>query len=405
MGGNLAEVHRLFCLGGNSKCFGSTLLPSHCCAAICGEVGMKTQASSSVSSSSNAPAAPASDIATKIALAMRAMGVVGTPRNYEIYYEIFAGSNPALNAEVGALGNRPRQDDLDRISLKYFIQASNQLFVENVREQIANKVEEVMILFDRERIQLERYGSILSQTSDGLRKRDAVTQEILQRIAGIMSAATDSKVEQGRHLVSAMIDKSTELEEVKTKLEEYKKLADTDPMTQLFNRRAFDKSIARIYDRPGRAASHALLILDIDRFKQINDRYGHPVGDKIIQHVAGVIRTAASPDMTVARTGGEEFAIIVAGMNEPALFDFAEGLRCAVEKLVPLNGQVASKGGAVTISIGGCMAPTAESAEDLYAKADQALYTSKANGRNRTTLHSGIADLGASKNWLIYRRD
>jgi diguanylate cyclase len=336
---------------------------------------------------------------------MRAMGVVGTPRNYEIFYEVFAGSNPELNADLGALGSHPRQEDLDRLSIKYFIQTSNQLFVDNVREQIANKVEEVMILFEKERIQLERYGSILSQSSSGLKKREVVTHEILQRIAGIMSAATDSKIEQGKQLVSHMIDKSAELEEVKSKLEEYKKLADTDPMTQLCNRRAFDKAIAHVFDDPKKVMFSALILADIDRFKQINDRYGHPVGDKIIQHVAGIIRTTAASDMIVARTGGEEFAIIVEGLKESAVTEIAENIRKAVEKLVPVNGHVGSKGGAVTISIGACMASLADSADDLYAKADRALYMSKANGRNQSTQFSALPDLKSSKNWLLYKKD
>ncbi|MBS4071838.1 MAG: GGDEF domain-containing protein, partial [Algoriphagus sp.] len=347
--------------------------------------------------------ASTSDIATKIALAMRAMGVMGTPRNYEIYYEVFAGSNQELNAELGALGSRPRQEDLDRLSIKYFIQTSNQLFVDNVRDQIANKVEEVMILFERERIQLERYGSILSQSSDGLKKREIVTQEILQRISGIMAAATDSKIEQGKQLVTHMIDKSAELEEVKSKLEEYKKLADTDPMTQLCNRRAFDRAIAHLYDDPRKVMYGALILADIDRFKQINDRYGHPVGDKIIQHVASIIRTTASADMVVARTGGEEFAVIVHGMTEGAVTELAETIRKAVERLVPINGHVGSTGGAVTVSIGACMATLADSADDLYAKADRALYMSKANGRNQSTQFSALPELRSSKNWLLYK--
>jgi diguanylate cyclase len=346
-----------------------------------------------------------SDIATKIALAMRAMGVMGTPRNYEIYYEVFAGSNAELNAELGALGSRPRQEELDRLSIKYFIQTTNQLFVDNVRDQIANKVEEVMILFERERIQLERYGSILSQSSNGLKNREIVTQEILQRISGIMASATDSKIEQGKQLVSHMIDKSAELEEVKSKLEEYKKLADTDPMTQLCNRRAFDRAIAIVYDEPKKVLYSALILADIDRFKQINDRYGHPVGDKIIQHVASIIRTTASADMVVARTGGEEFAVIVDGLKESAVTDLAETIRKAVERLVPISGHIGTQGGAVTVSIGACMAAQADSADDLYAKADRALYMSKANGRNQSTQFSALPDLNTSKNWLLYKSE
>lgn len=358
---------------------------------------------SSMTASGSTTAAPPTDIATKIAVAMRAMGVMGMPRNYEIFYEVFTGSNHDLNAELGALGNRPRQEDLDRLSVKYFIQNSNHLFVENVRDQIANKVEEVMILFEKERIQLERYGSILNQTSDGLTKRNMVTQEILQRIAGIMTAATDSKIEQGRTFVASMVDKSAELEEVKGKLEEYKRLADTDAMTQLQNRRAFDKALARLYDDHKRVMFGALVIVDIDRFKQINDRFGHPFGDKIIRHIASVIRAAAGADTLVARTGGEEFALVVEGLNEEAVADLAERVRTAVERLTaPMSGAGC---GPITISLGICMAAHAAGADDLYAKADRALYVSKSNGRNQATRFSSLRDGAPSKGWLLYRRD
>lgn len=360
---------------------------------------------SSTSGQGGAPTGPGSDIATKIALAMRAMGVAGLPRNYEIFYEVFAGTNPDLNAELGTLGNRPRQEDLDRLSIKYFVQASNQLFVEGIRDQIAGKVEEVMVLFEKERVQLERYGSILNQTSDGLRQRNLVTQEILQRISTIMSAATDSKIEQGKQFVTSIADKSAELEEVKTKLEEYKKLADTDPLTQLYNRRAFDKVMACVYDDRKKVMYTSLVIVDIDRFKQINDRFGHPVGDKIIQRVAGIVQSAVPDEVFVARTGGEEFAIIIEETTEEAARGLAETVRTTVEKLAATSNGTGLSSGSITVSAGICMAAHADSADDLYVKADRALYVSKANGRNRCTRFSELPDMKSPKGWRIYSRD
>ena len=85
-------------------------------------------------------------------------------------------------------------------------------------------------------------------------------------------------------------DKSTELENVKSKLEEYKRLADTDPLTHIWNRRAFDRHIAGIYNSRKGVMFNALILADIDRFKEINDRYGHPVGDKIIQIIAEILQ-------------------------------------------------------------------------------------------------------------------
>ena len=85
-------------------------------------------------------------------------------------------------------------------------------------------------------------------------------------------------------------DKSAELENVKSKLEEYKRLADTDPLTHIWNRRAFDRHISRVYNSRKGVMFNALILADIDRFKEINDRYGHPVGDKIIQIIAEILQ-------------------------------------------------------------------------------------------------------------------
>ena len=139
-----------------------------------------------------------------------------------------------------------------------------------------------------------------------------------------MSAATDAPMNRAARSPSSIVDKSAELEKVKVTLEEYKKLADTDPLTQIWNRRAFDQAIARIYDSDKGRMFNALILADIDRFKDVNDRYGHPVGDRILQLVADIIAHHCARGMFVARTGGEEFAIIADGLSEDGISRIAE---------------------------------------------------------------------------------
>nr|WP_295465846.1 GGDEF domain-containing protein [Mesorhizobium sp.] len=343
------------------------------------------------------------DIATKIAMTMRQMGVIGLPRNYEIFYEICTGSNEALCDDVRALGPLPTQDQLDRIGRKYLAGSNGPGVVEDVRDQVATKIEEVMGLLRRERSSLEKYGSILDKTSSGLNNQ--ITQDILLRIVGIMSAATESTLEQGRQIATSIIDKSAELEKVKITLEEYKKLADTDPLTHIWNRRAFDRALAAVYDSDKGRMFNALIIADIDRFKEFNDRHGHPVGDRILQLVAEIIGNNVQPGMFAARTGGEEFAIIAEGMSEEGISKVAEAIRIAVETAPFVSNDTGTNYGPVTISMGICMASEAAGPEDLYIKADRALYASKVSGRNQVTRHSALADGKVRKNWFIYRKD
>ena len=345
------------------------------------------------------------DIATTIALAMQKMGVVGLPRNYEIFYEALTGTNEALSTDFRALGQRPRQEALDKLSVKYFTQNARQNVFDNAHDQVARKVDEIMVLLTRERNSLEKFGVILDQTSGGLSNRHVVTRELLQKIIGIMAAATDSTIEQGRQIFSSIADKSAELEEVKGKLEEYKRLADTDPLTKIWNRRAFDKKISAVYDEERGVIFSALILADIDCFKAFNDRYGHPVGDRILQTVATLLKANTSDDVFVARTGGEEFALIVDGLTEDATVNLAEELRLAIEKARYGGARPGVEYGPITISLGVCMASDATGADDLYAKADRALYASKVAGRNKVTRFSSLAAARPGKNWLLYRND
>ncbi|MGB3503630.1 MAG: GGDEF domain-containing protein [Mesorhizobium sp.] len=345
-----------------------------------------------------------SDTASRIVATMRQMGVVGLPRNYEIFYEICTGSNEALCNDVLALGNRPKQEDLDRISRRYFASNNGASVVDAARDEIATKIEDVMALLRRERSSLEKYGNILGTTSEGL-GRSAMTRDLLVKIVGIMSAATDSTIEQGKQIAASISDKSAELEKVKVSLEEYKRLAETDPLTLIANRRSFDSRLSQLFSSEKSRMFGALILADIDRFKDVNDRFGHPVGDRILQAVARVISANVGEGNFVARAGGEEFAIIAEGLSEDGISRLAESVRIAVEQAAFKNPETGAQYGPVTLSFGICMVAESGSADDLYAKADRALYASKVSGRNQVTRHSSLVNQTERRNWFIYKSD
>jgi len=315
-----------------------------------------------------------------------------------------AGSNEALSIDVVSLSNRPTQSELDAIGRKYFAHNHGQAIVEGAREMIARELEEIAAILRAERTHIEKYGRILDETSVGLSSRNLMSREILQKIAGVLSVATSSTIDHVRQVATSLGDKSAELEIVKLKLEEYKRLADTDPLTHLWNRRAFDKEISGIYNSSAGILFKALILTDIDRFKDINDRYGHPVGDGILQTIAGLLRSSTREDVFVARTGGEEFALVIDGMNEDGVHEVAERLRLLIEQTPYANVETGAEYRSVTVSMGICMASEADSPHDLYVKSDRALYRSKLEGRNRVTRHSKLAER-QGKNWMLYRKD
>ncbi|MFC7407960.1 sensor domain-containing diguanylate cyclase [Hydrogenophaga atypica] len=162
-----------------------------------------------------------------------------------------------------------------------------------------------------------------------------------------------------------------------------RELAASDPLCGLDNRRAFlEKSTALLEHCRRHQQDCAVLMLDIDRFKSINDRYGHAVGDQAIIACANAMRATLRDADVLGRLGGEEFAALLPLAGERATRDTAERLRGAVEAIrIELeNGDTLS----FTISIGTTqLANRATLVEDLMIEADEALYRAKAEGRNR----------------------
>lgn len=165
---------------------------------------------------------------------------------------------------------------------------------------------------------------------------------------------------------------------------------DHDGLTRALSREAFLRSAD---EHLGRATAppqgNALLMLDIDHFKQLNDRYGHAAGDQVLKDFARTIRTLVRPNDLFGRLGGEEFALFLPDTSERDANDIAERLRFCVEKLEVFAGNGAPL--KISVSIGAvhdsCTQPA--SLSELLAYADRAMYQAKRGGRNRVHAHGG----------------
>ncbi|ALO35402.1 diguanylate cyclase [Colwellia sp. MT41] len=163
-------------------------------------------------------------------------------------------------------------------------------------------------------------------------------------------------------------------------------LSQTDGLTQLFNRSHWEQCLLAEHKRWSRSQNpSSLVMIDIDHFKNINDSYGHVVGDKVIRHISGLIRHHVRETDVCGRYGGEEFAILLSDTNLENAFIFAERLRKEVSEAIVTYNDINVK---YTISMG--IAEVDESIEthEVWIEcADAALYRSKETGRNKTSLH------------------
>lgn len=161
-------------------------------------------------------------------------------------------------------------------------------------------------------------------------------------------------------------------------------LALTDELTQIANRRSFVASVQSEIKRCSRQNSPvALLLLDIDHFKRVNDTYGHHAGDEVLRQLAQLIKTTLREYDTFGRIGGEEFGIFLAETKQQTAFEVAERLRQLVANTML---QVENQQLQITLSIGIALADNESSFEQLYADADDALYEAKRSGRNKTVI-------------------
>jgi diguanylate cyclase (GGDEF)-like protein len=276
---------------------------------------------------------------------------------------------PVALAAVATLGYLFGRQQLHSVSTALAIQARRELRrarrVAKELEQIGRGVRRNLT---RHQIRVGKFKERLNtihaeQDSAGWEDLCREADELLQptlRLANQIAEAYDQIRQQSANLMTF-----TELR--------------TDPLTGVCNRRAFDDSLAAqlaLLERYGTPFSAAFI--DIDHFKQVNDKHGHLHGDHILQQVAKLLDEAARETDIVTRYGGEEFVVIMPHTDLAGASIFTERLRALVEEKLP-----------VTISGGVTMALDGDTAQSMIARADAALYDAKAAGRNQVFRHTG----------------
>jgi diguanylate cyclase len=204
--------------------------------------------------------------------------------------------------------------------------------------------------------------------------------------ASIMAAAAAMLV-ANRRLQSDLATAHAEIQEQRRKVDALAAESRTDTLTGLANRRSFDEEFVRRFDQWRRhKVPFSLLLVDIDRFKQINDRHGHPVGDAALKWVASIHAGALRQMDVAARYGGEEFGIILPGTKLSDASNVAERLRATIAAKAFREGEQEFP---VTVSIGVATTLSSDEPAKFLKRTDEALYAAKQNGRDRAFLHNG----------------
>ena len=311
--------------------------------------------------------------------------VPATPENYATWYMYVSGENPELNAAI---------DGLISDDAAFSTEVNTRLYRNHVAEHDVANVDQIRSELNKI---LTEVGSTLTEAGDGARTFEGKLGGIADDVSGkqdlneIRTLLT-TLVEETRKMqttTSAMQhnfeSKSKEIDDLQEQLQLERKRAITDPLTGLYNRFALIDQLTAAAEEVTEKAPLSLVMLDIDHFKKINDTHGHLIGDRVIRFVAQVLEKNTKGKDTAARYGGEEFTVLLPETPTKGARAVAESIRRAVANAQLVRADNKKPLGQITISAGVATYRDEQDVMELISRADQALYRSKNEGRNRVT--------------------
>jgi diguanylate cyclase len=317
---------------------------------------------------------------------MSRQGAALHPVSYAVWYEYVSKNNAALRRAIDE--RLERQGALDEASTQALFSqfvaevdpATAQKLTDGFQRVLAGMAESAAAAGD----QTARFGSSLSRLSAELGDTTfggGVIDQVLQDTQRMQASV--------QTLQQQLSASQQEIELLRDEVRRARHESLVDSLTGLANRRAFDQRLSSCLaaaDADPDAHAPALVMADIDHFKRINDTYGHGFGDQVLCAIAQVLRSTAGEPALAARTGGEEFSLLLPAMSAEEVAALAERVRATVAA-----SRVRRKGAnevleRVTISLGVSRYRRGETTQTFIERADQALYESKKCGRDRVTI-------------------
>ena len=310
-------------------------------------------------------------------------GVPPTPQNYAIWYSYVSADNPALNAEIDRLvtGKQQFTEVVTTQLYRQFLAEHDLQNIEQVRDGLSRVLGDLWSSLGKVGKDTQNFEGALGGFVNNTEKKTDLSE--IRLLLEALVAETRS-MQNATHSMHAHFEsKSKEIEELQEQLKLERRRAITDPLTGLYNRLALiDKLNAAIIEMPD-SQPPSVVMLDIDRFKSVNDNHGHLIGDRVIRFVAQSLQQNIKGKDVAARYGGEEFTLLLPSTGPKGAEAVANSVRNAVAQAQLVRADNKKPLGQITISAGVATYKLGEDLMDLINRADQALYRAKREGRNR----------------------
>ncbi|ATQ43164.1 GGDEF domain-containing protein [Caulobacter mirabilis] len=310
-----------------------------------------------------------------------------TPLNFELWSHYVADPEGPLARELNRLlsiGEPLTETVSEELAAVYLAKARLNEQIRDAGDQLSKELAAVSRAIVQAQKSHETYGQTLAGASKGL--ADAKDTAQIKAMVDSLSTATRRVQRENKSLEKKLAESTGEVQRLREHLEQVRRDATTDGLTNLANRKAFDEELARACAEADENGSIlTLAVLDIDHFKSFNDTWGHQTGDQVIRYVASVIGSRGATPRFSARYGGEEFAMIFPGEDAALVEACLEEIREEVASRMLKRRSTNEDLGTVTVSAGLATRQEGETGSCVMERADKALYASKRTGRNRVT--------------------
>lgn len=332
----------------------------------------------------------AQEIARLVFPLMTRLQIPMTPINYALWYEYHLGRSPELVDALSKIesGQEKYDPESARTLFLRYVAGAGMATLQRVEMEVRRLLADIVQIIVDAGLELTRYSAVLGSCSRRLENADDLRD--IRKLVRTVLDDTRQVSESNSHVAETLKDRAFEIDQLRAELEQARQEAVKDPLTGLANRRAFDERLAESLDDTLQQLKNiCLMMIDVDQFKEINDRHGHQIGDKILQFVASVLQKNTKGKDMVARFGGDEFAVIVENAPRAGVLHLAETIRQQVESSHLKRTDTGEPLGTVTVSIGyDCLRP-ADTPSKVLDRADKALYNAKQAGRNRVEAYKG----------------
>ena len=318
---------------------------------------------------------------------MEAAKIWPTALNFELWLHLVADPACPLAQELDRLlgTGEPFTDAMAEVLAQAFLPKVR--LHEQIRDT-GDLLTQELATVSRAIAQAQKTSADYGQHLEGVTRdlNEGPDETAVKHLVTSLTQATTRVQTENEHLEKRLADSTAEVDRLREHLLQVRRDATTDGLTNLANRKAFDEELERaVAEADQHGGALQLAVLDIDHFKTFNDTWGHQTGDQVIRFVASVIGRASAPPRFAARYGGEEFAVIFAGEVSAGVEHTLHEIRHEVASRRLKRRSTNEDLGAVTISAGFAERRPGETTVSLVERADEALYASKREGRNRVT--------------------